>query len=314
MMALSAAIEPMRAANRLLGRRRYLWTLVGEKAANMIASNGIELRVPFSIKDVPSSDMTVVLASLSVEEYQNAEVFSWLRTLKRSGRLLGAISNGSLVLARAGVAHNTKLTIHWEMATQLSESFPDIAVSSDLYCWDKGILTAAGGTAALDMMLALISEMDGASLAMDVADQFLHGQIRPSSQFQRQDLQSRFSITDDRVLAAIEIFERNIASPTKIAAVASKVGISERQLERLFIAQVDMPPAAFYLHLRLIAARRMIIASTEALEAIAERCGFSSLGHFSRAFKAKFRASPSQLRRHKPHSHDGFVQGTDEAG
>lgn len=309
MMSLSSAIEPLRAANRLMGRQRYDWALVGQTAGEVSASNGIGLRVPWSIADAPACDLTVVLACLSIEDYHEPEVFAWLRSLKRRGRLLGAISGGALLLARAGVARNSRVTIHWEQATLLTEGFPDIQVTSELYCRDNGILTAAGGTAAMDMMLALIAEMDGHRLAMDVADQFLHGQIRPSSQFQRQDPRARYGVTDDRLLAVIAVMENRIANPVRIAALATEARISGRQLERLFLSQLQMLPSEFYMDLRLNAARQMILASTEVLETIAERCGFSSLGHFSRAFKARFGMAPSHLRRHRPHRHDGFMQG-----
>lgn len=313
MMSLSAAIEPLRAANRLLGRRRYTWALVGLRPGEMTASNGIELRLHHGIADAPPADLTVVVASLSVEDYRDAEVFAWLRRLKSRGRLIGAVSNGALVLARAGVARNARLTMHWENAKLLRDAFPDIEVSAELYCWDKGILTAAGGTAAMDMMLALITELDGSKLALEVADQFLHGQIRPASQGQRQDLRSRFAVTDNRLLVVIERMEARITNPLRVSALAAEVGISERQLERLFTAQLNTLPSKFYMDLRLDAARRMILASTTALDPIAEACGFSSLGHFSRFFKARFGYAPSHLRRHRPHRHDGFVQGNDEA-
>ncbi len=312
MMALSSAIEPLRAANRLLGRQRYAWALVSKTGGSMTASNGIELPVTHGIADAPPSDLTLVVASLALEDYGGAEVFGWLRRLRRQGRLIGAISIGAMVLAQAGVARNARVTVHWEIAGELAEGFPDIEVVPDLYCWDKGILTAAGGTAAMDLMLALIAEMDGRKLALDVADQFLHGEIRPSSRIQRQDLRSRYRVTDERLLAALALMEARIADPARLGALAEAAGLSERQLERLFVAQLGLMPSAFYMDLRLNAARRMILASTEVLETIAERCGFSSLGHFSRAYKARFGEAPSHLRRRRSQRHDGFVQGDGE--
>lgn len=308
MMSLSSAIEPLRAANRLLGQQRYEWALVGKGAGQFSASNGIALQVPLAIADAPPCDLTVVLASLSIEDYDDAAVFAWLRSLKRRGRMLGAISGGALILARAGVVRDSRVTIHWEQAPLLARDFPDLRVTSDLYCRDNGILTAAGGTAALDMMLALIAEKDGSPLAMDVADQFLHGQIRPSSQFQRQPARTRFGVTDDRLLSVIARMEGAIAHPARIADLAEGADISQRQLERLFQSQLQMLPSQFYMDLRLNAARQMILASTDVLETVAEQCGFSSLGHFSRAFKARFGMAPSHLRRHRPHRHDGFMQ------
>lgn len=308
MMALSSAIEPLRAANRLLGAQRYEWTLAADHAGLIAASNGIEIKAQHGVDTASETDLTVVVASLFPKDYQAPRTFAWLRRLRARGRLLGAISSGALLLARAGVLHNTRVTIHWETARELEKSFPDLDVSQELYCWDRGILTAAGGAAAMDMMLALITQIDGEDLAIDVANQFLHGPIRPSSHAQHEDLRWRFRITDERLLAAIKIMKRRLSDPVRIAAIAEQVGISERQLERLFLAEVEKLPSEFYMGLRLQAARGMLLASTESLETIAEQCGFSSLGHFSRSFKARFGESPSVARRRRPRGHGGFVQ------
>lgn len=309
MMALSSAIEPLRAANRLLGSERYSWTLVAETAGPVRASNGIEVPAPCSADNAPESDLSVVVASLFPSDCELPRTFGWLRRLRARGRYLGAISNGALLLARAGVLHNTRVTIHWEMAKVLAEQFPNLSVSPDIYCWDRGVLTAAGGTAAMDMMLAVIMQIDGDELAADVANQFLHGPIRPSSHVQTEDLRWRFQLTDKRLLAAISIMKSQLSAPVRIKQIAEEVGISERQLERLFMSMLDSLPSEFYMGLRLRAAHRLLLTSTETLDMISDRCGFSSLGHFSRAFKTYFGESPSITRRRRARVHDGIMQG-----
>lgn len=308
MMALSSAIEPLRAANRLLGRERYSWTLVAETAGPVAASNGIEVAAAYSAEDAPEADLSVVVASLFPSGCGLPRTFGWLRRLRAKRRYLGAISNGALLLARAGVLHNTRVTIHWEMAKVLAEQYPNLTVSQDIYCWDRGILTAAGGTAAMDMMLAVIMQIDGNELAADVANQFLHGPIRPSSQVQTEDFRWRFQLTDERLVAAISIMKSRLAEPARIKMIAEEVGISERQLERLFMSMLGNLPSEFYMGIRLRAAHRMLLTSTETLDVISERCGFSSPGHFSRAFKTYFGESPSITRSRRRRAYDGFVQ------
>lgn len=308
MMALSSAVEPLRAANRLLGCDRYSWSLVAETAGPVRASNGIEIRAERGVDQAVAADLSVVVASLIDPDYLAPRTFFWLRRLRAAGQFLGGISNGALVLARAGILHNTRVTVHWENAPLLAEQFPDVIVSRNIYCWDRGILTAAGGTAAMDMMLAVIMQIDGDDLAADVANQFLHGPIRPSTQGQTEDLRWRFRVTDSRLLTAIEIMKSTLTHPVRISAIAAQVGISERQLERLFTAELKRMPSEFYMGLRLRDANRMLLTSTETLEMIAERCGFSSLGHFSRAFKAQFGESPSITRRRRARGYDGFMQ------
>ena len=311
MMALSSAIEPLRAVNRLTGSERYSWATAGERRGNIMASNGIEIPAQFGLSDMVDADLTVVVASIFDPDFQSPKMFAWLRRLRAEGRMIGAISNGTVLLARAGVLGNRRVTTHWEMIRDLQASHPNLTVTSDIYSWDRGVLTAAGGAAAMDMMLAVIMELDGEDLAFDVAEQFLHGPIRPGSHLQRHDISWRFRVTDPRLLTAIRLMKNHIAAPERISGIAEQAGISERQLERLFLAEIGKHPSEFYIDLRLRTARGMLIGSTEPLEAIAEACGFSSLGHFSRAFKARFGDSPSVVRRHRSARFGGFVQEND---
>lgn len=297
MLALSSAVEPLRSANRRMGVRRYDWRVVACAPGPVPSGNGLELTAALGVREAPSADLTIAVASLDVEDYREAAVFDWFRRLQGAGRLIGAISNGTLVLARAGVLGARRVTVHWEMERRLAEEFPDLTVCPDLYCWDRGVLTAAGGTAALDMMLALIAERDGREVAADVAEQFLHGPPRDSTARQRQDVAWRYRVTDRRLISTLRLMEERLSDPLRIGRIAEAVGISERQLERLFVARFGQSPSDFYMALRLKAARGWLLTGSESLERIAERAGFSSTGHFSRSFKAWAGVSPSTLRR-----------------
>ncbi|MCY4241311.1 MAG: GlxA family transcriptional regulator [Rhodobacter sp.] len=297
MMALTSAIEPLRAANRLAGVPLFNWTLVSERVGHAASSSGIEIATHYGFADAPTADLTILVASFLPENYGNATLFSRLRRLRSTGRMIGAVSSGTLLLARAGVLGNHWVTIHWETERALETAFPHVNASREIYCWDRDVLTSAGGAAAMDLMLALITKVHGATLANDVAEQFLHGQIRPPTQMQRQDAQWRFRVNDPRLLKAIELMQAHLGNPKPLSWIAEQVDLSKRQLARLFSGGVQTQPSRFYLELRLRAARGMVLSSTEPLEVIAEICGFSSLGHFSRSYKAQFGESPSQTRR-----------------
>jgi transcriptional regulator GlxA family with amidase domain len=296
MMALSSAIEPLRAVNRLAAARRYEWLFVAADAGETAASNGIVVKTA-PLSKAGRSDMTVVVASLDAEGFRDARALSWLRGRRNGPASLCAISNGALILARAGALDGRRATLHWEAHPVMRALYPAVDLVDALYCVDGDVATAAGGVAAMDLMLSLVAERDGRAMAADVAEQFLHGPLRESAERQRSDVRWRYGLTDALVVHAITIMEAAIEHPLRTGVIADRLAISERQLARRFESALGQTPSDLYLELRLAHARRRLVGSDESLEAIAEQAGFSSLGHFSRAFKSWTGEPPSNLRR-----------------
>ena len=299
MLALSSAIEPLRSANRTLGREAYTYSVLATRIGPVRASNGLEIRAEFDLESAPDADLTIIVASLELDGQPNRALSDHIRRLRRHGRGIGAISNGTLPLAEAGVLAGRKVTVHWEGLDRLTDKFPGVTVVPDLFCIDDNIYTASGGSSAMDMMLALITSHEGRSVAADVSDQFLHGIARPAQEVQRDDLRWRYKITDKRLEKVVRLMDAHQADPIGVAQLADHAGLSERQLERLFIQQLGNSPSKFYLRLRLEAARNRLLATTDSLEEIADRSGFSSQGHFSRTFKSWWGVSPKSVRKQK---------------
>ncbi len=297
LMALSSAVEPLRSANRHFGEKRYEWVVMSLEAGPVAAGNRLEIASAHGIADMPEADLTVFVASLDIDDFREHAVLERIRRLHAERRLVGAVSNGTLLLARAGILGGRRVTIHWEMQRRLVEEFPDIEVRPDLYCRDGTIMTAAGGIASMDMILSLIADREGHEAAAAIADQFLHGPVRGSTEVQRQDVSWRYQVTDRRMVSAIRLMEEHQDDPLKIAQIAGVAGVSERQLARLFENAFGQSPLEFYTDLRLQTARKWLLQSTESLERIAELTGFSSLGHFSRSFKTWCGEPPSAVRR-----------------
>ncbi|MFD0857849.1 GlxA family transcriptional regulator [Roseovarius aquimarinus] len=296
MLALSSAIEPLRSVNRLMGQTCYEWRVIAARKGPVEASNGLDVQAAFDLGDAPEADLTIVVASLGLEQYRSKPLERHLRALRGYGRMLGAVSNGTLLLAQADVIGTRNVTVHWETIERLTNQFPDLRVSADLYRIDDGLHTAAGGTASMDMMLDIIGDRQGRQIAAQVSEQFLHGPVRPSGEAQRNNVQWRYRLTDARLENAIRLMEENLARPVRIARLADIVGLSERQFERLFRSALQKSPSAFYMDLRLQAAYRSLVTTTSTLEEIAESMGFSSQGHFGRAFKAWCGKSPMKVR------------------
>ena len=212
------------------------------------------------------------------------------------GARLGAIETGSYVLAQARLLDGYRCTIHWENMPGFREAFPHIEVSGELYEFDRNRFTCAGGTAALDMMLQIIEEQHGYDLAIACAENFIYGGIRKPTDSQRMTLRERTGISNSNLLECLELMEANVEQPLTPAELADAVGVSKRQLERLFQRYMATTPSRYYTELRLRQGRRLLEQTSLSITDVALACGFPSPGYFSHRYRALFGLSPREER------------------
>jgi transcriptional regulator GlxA family with amidase domain len=74
------------------------------------------------------------------------------------------------------------------------------------------------------------------------------------------------------------------------------VGVSRRQLERLFRQHMDTFPSRYYLELRLKHARRQLKQTTQSILQVGLACGFTSGPHFSTTYRNYFGYTPREER------------------
>ncbi|MGI9483901.1 MAG: GlxA family transcriptional regulator [Hyphomicrobiales bacterium] len=297
LMSYASAVEPLRAANLFAGRELYRWVHISPEPESVAASCGANVPCAAKVGDEVFPDMVLVCAGGNPAAFDHGPTFAWLRRLAQRGVAIGGVSGGPFILAKAGLMGGHHMTIHWEHAPALAESFPDLLLTRSLYIIDRKRLTCAGGVAPLDMMHALIAERHGAELATQVSDWYLHTQIRPPGGPQRASMTERYGVHRAELIAALELMENNIAEPLSRQVVADRVGLSTRQLNRLFASQLNLSFSRHYRSIRLERARELLVHSTLRLSEIALACGFANASHFSRDFKATFGHTPGEARR-----------------
>lgn len=297
LMAFSAALEPLRQANRLGGRKLYEWHIASLDGAAVTASNGIEIKADVPLSGLGKMDMIVVCAGLEPLQYSgNHDLHSRLRRLARHGCMIGAISTGSFILAEANLLEDRRSTVHWEYMDLFRSRFPKLDVTPDLYVLDRGVFTCSGGTAALDMFLQFVGTHSGPELATAIAEQFIHPRIREQSDHQRMELHTRFRLDHPKLVEVIQLMEASLEDPLDMHAIADEVKLSPRQLERLFRQHIGVTPSFFYLRLRLERSRTLLRQTTHSILDVALECGFGSTSHFSKAYKRAFARTPSEER------------------
>lgn len=297
LMSYAAAVEPLRAANQLSGRTLYRWWHAAPGGKPVAASNGVAIIPDSGTDKVRDADWVFVCAGGNPATFGDRPTFAWLRRLARRGVVIGGISGGPYVLARAGLLDGRRATLHWEHAPAFREAFPEVEVAPSLFVIDGDRITCSGGVSALDMMVALIARDHGHQLAAAVGDWFLLTHIREGMGPQRMDLRARLGVADEKLLGVLRAMEANLEAPLPRAALARGAGISLRQLERLFDRHLGRGLHAHYAALRLDRARLLLRESALPVLDVALATGFGSASQFSRAYRHAFGESPSETRR-----------------
>jgi transcriptional regulator GlxA family with amidase domain len=297
LMSFASVIEPIRGANRLSGSHFYDWELFASEGGMVESNSGITVAAAsVAALEQGHFDLVVVCAASHAEQRRFRTVEDMLRRLARRNVALAAVSTGSFVLARAGLLTDRRCTVHWDYADSFAEAFPDIALCNDLFVVDGSILTCAGATAALDMMLQLIGAHHGQDLARQISGQFLHGGIRAAADDQRRMLLG-MGVTNSVVQKAVSLMEAAIEEPVALAELTRRTGVSQRQLERLCKRYLGATPAQYYVQLRLERARRMLRQTDMSVAEVAIACGFVSLSHFAKVYRRHYGLSPREDRK-----------------
>jgi transcriptional regulator GlxA family with amidase domain len=292
LIALAAAVDPLRIANMIIGRRVYDYKLIACGGDFVQSSDGIRLLPDATTADCESFDAIFVVGPNPIPSRRNGAVIDWLRLQSRNGTALGGLDTGSYLLAQAGLLNGYRCTIHWEDQDALTERFPRLTVSNRLYEVDRDRYTCSGGIAPLDLMVHLLGLPPGSrSLAARVLE-LLIAERRSHEQRQRTSLRQYIGAEHAKLDEALQIMESNVEETLAIAEIASYLRVSQRQLERWFHERTGKTPAQVYLQIRLLRARQLLFRTARPLEEICARTGFTSITHFSTRYKAQFRISP----------------------
>jgi transcriptional regulator GlxA family with amidase domain len=296
MIAFTAAVEPLRLANRASGRQLYRWHLFSPDGKPVAASNGIELNPSGNAEQAVNFHTVILCSGIDAHLYNDRGLFAALRRCDRQGADIGALCTGTHILARAGLMDGYRCTIHWENMAGFAEDFPQIEVTSELFEIDRNRFTCSGGTASLDLMLNLIAEQHGHELAASVSDQFIHERIRDRHDHQRMALPARLGVRHPKLLSVIKLMEEHLEEPLQRHDLADAAGLSNRQLERLFRKYLNRSPARYYVELRLNRARLLLLQTNMSVIDVALACGFVSASHFSKCYRDFFGRTPRRER------------------
>ena len=299
LLALAGALDALAAANELLGDAVYaphLITLDGQPAR---AACGIAVAATHALSAMPALDAVFVVADRPLPEAArdgHVPLHAALRERAAAGATLGGIGTGAAVLAQAGLLNGHRATLHWPHVQPLAEAHADVVVSGRLYEIDRGRLSCAGATASLDLFIAWLGQRHGELRAQELVAHFGLERLRGRDEAQRAPVAARLGHGAPKLTEAVALMEANLGEPLPTDDIARLVGVSRRQLERLFKQHLDELPSRYYARLRLTRACRLLQQTSQSILQIGLSCGFASGSHFSNAYRTHFGHTPRDER------------------
>jgi transcriptional regulator GlxA family with amidase domain len=298
-------LEVFGLASRMLeeesGRPGYETELVTNSADLVIpTSSGIRINAHKHYGQVTGRvDTLFIAAGAGTRVPADPVLLAWLRDMAGQTRRVCSVCTGAFLLANAGLLNGKRATTHWRYAESFAQQYPGVSWDPHpIWVQDGNIYTSAGISAGMDLALALIEEDHGNALALAVARRMVIFLRRPGSQAQ-------FSValaaqaTKRRGLGDLQAWiAENLTKDLSIEALAQRAAMSPRNFVRVFARELGNTPARYVEQVRIEAARTQLEATDDTMDAIADRCGFSSAELLRRCFLRHFKIAPRQYRKH----------------
>ena len=296
MLCFASAIESLRVANRTAGKKLYSWSIIGEGGENATCSNGCTFHLDSDFVELERDDTIMLCGGIGIQKATTKKVLNWTRREARRGVIIGGLCTAGYTMAKAGLFDGRKATIHWDNQDSFTEEFEEVTLTKSVFVVDGNRITTAGGTASIDLMLKLIADDHGEELASAVADILIYSSIRTDQDTQRLSIPTRIGVRHPKLSRVIQIMETSIEEPISPATLAKDVGMSTRQLERLFRRYLSRSPKRYYMELRLQKARNLLMQTDMTVINVALACGFASPSHFSKCYRSHYDTTPYRER------------------
>ena len=296
LLSFSSALDALRIANRMSGKTLYQWTFIGENEGVVSCSAGTQFKLDNSLIELHRDDTVLLCGGTSIQEATTKKLIGWLRREARRGLTIGGLCTAAYPMAKAGLLDEKKATIHWENQDSFAEEFLEVELTKTVFVCDGNRYTTAGGTSSIDLLLKIIADEHGEELANAVADQMIYSSIRTDQDTQRLSVPTRIGVRHPKLSKVIQMMEINIEEPISPSILAKDVGMSTRQLERLFRRYLDRSPKRYYMELRLQKARNLLMQTDMSVINVALACGFASPSHFSKCYRAHYDTTPYRER------------------
>lgn len=286
------------------------WVVTSVDRAPVRASCGAVVRADGGLVEPRSVDYVVVVGGLLSGPPVDERVIAYLKDAAAAGARIVGLCTGVFAMAEAGLMRGRQCCVSWYHYTDLADAHPDvIPVADQLFVVDGPRITCAGGTGAIDLAAWLVDRHVGPAAAQKALHIMVSDGARPADAPQPHEEAGAARARDTRLRRAVMILEQSFADPPSTAVLARRVGLSRRQLERLFRAELETTPAGYSRMVRLRHGHALVARTDRSMTAIAHECGFADASHFARHLKAAFGQSPQAVRAAAERASDPLDEG-----
>lgn len=294
-LALAGVLDSLAAVNALQDEACYRADCLSAAGGSVASSSGLlALTQPWAL----AADWHAVFLLSAEAGPADPLLSAALRAWAAQGAVLAGVDAGAAALAAAGLLDGQRACADWAQLDTLADAYPAVAWAAGLWeiAADGRQLSCAGGTASLDLCCAWLAAQHGERVGQELVQALGLKGLRPRDERQRAGYSEQRGAGSPKLAEALALMEANLAEPLPTEEVARLVGVSRRQLERLFKQHLDTLPSRHYLALRLARAQRLLQQSSQSILQIGLSSGFASGPHFSNAYKAHFGHTPRDER------------------
>ena len=295
-LSFTHAMVVLQLANKHAGHQAFDVHVCTEDGQTVSDSLGGTFPVEAPLLEPHRDDYVCVVSGDSVEQQNLSGIAGWMRKASRSGAKICGLYTGAYVMAKAGLLEGKRVTIHWEKRQAFLEEFPEVDLAEFTFTTKDHHYSTAGGTSAIDLMLHIVSQLEGEKLANFVAGLLNYTSIRVMQNSARMQTADRIGFRHPKLSEILALMETNLEEPLRPGDLAKTVNISTRQLERLFRRYLNSTPKKYYTDMRLQRAQQLLLQTNMTVTAVGVACGFNTASHFSRLFRLRYGTSPHKLR------------------
>ena len=266
---------------------------------DVVTSSGVRIGAETAIGDIegPIDTLLVPGGFTWPEAMYDDRLIAALRTAAARSRRLLAVCAGAFIAGAAGLLDGRRVTTHWQFVDDLAQRFPTARVErGPIFIGDGNAFTSAGGTASIDLALALVEADRGPGLAREVAQFLVVFMQRPGGHDQLSVRLGAQPEVSSPVRTLLDGIAEDPGADHRLEALSERSGFSERHLTRVFAREIGSTPARYVERVRIEAARALLERSDAPLEVIARESGLNSPETLRRCFSRAVGVTPHVYR------------------